>query len=116
MLTRCGVVAMAGITKSGHITMRLQFSDIEIDTESYALTRGGKAVTVEPLIFDLIVFFVKNADLVISKDELLAQVWGGRIVSDTTIASAIKHARKALGDDGSQQKYIQTLRGRGFRF
>ena len=55
-------------------------------------------------MFDLLVYLVRNRDRVVSKDDLIASVWGGRIVSDSTLTSRINAARKAVGDSGEDQK------------
>ena len=60
--------------------------------------------------------FAKNPGRVFSRDDLIAAVWHGRVVSDATVSTCIKSARKALGDSGDTQRYIKTVRGRGFRF
>lgn len=96
--------------------MIFTFAEIEIDTERYELRRNGKLVSIEPLIFDLIVFLTRHGDELCSRDELITAVWQGRVVSDATVSSAIKSARKALGDDGKKQRYIKTVHGRGFKF
>jgi TolB-like protein len=59
---------------------------------------------------------VENRHRVVSKDDLIASVWGGRIVSDSTLASRINAARKAVGDSGGEQRLIRTLARRGIRF
>jgi len=92
------------------------FDEIELDSENFALRRDGVACHIEPLVFDLLLFLTKNSGRVISRDELIQTVWHGRIVSDATVASCIKSARKALGDSGNVQKYIRTIRGRGVEF
>lgn len=71
---------------------------------------------VEPLVFDLLAFLVRSPGRVVSRDEIVSEVWGGRVVSDATISSCVKAARRALGDDGDAQTYIKTVRGRGFQF
>jgi TolB-like protein len=71
---------------------------------------------VEPQVFDLLVYLVENRDRVVNKDDLLASVWGGRIVSDSTLTSRINAARKAIGDSGEEQKLIRTIARKGFRF
>ncbi|MEM7292894.1 MAG: winged helix-turn-helix domain-containing protein, partial [Pseudomonadota bacterium] len=96
--------------------MTIRFEDICIDSERYELLRGGERVPVEPLIFDLVTLLATHPDRLFSKDELMARLWEGKIVSDSTIASAIKSARKALGDNGERQRFIETVRGRGVRF
>ena len=71
---------------------------------------------MEPQVFDLLVYLVENRDRVVSKDDLFASIWGGRIVSDSTLTSRINAARKAVGDSGDEQKLIRTIARKGFRF
>src|ERR1700689_3260290 len=92
------------------------FTDYVFDTERRKLRRGSKPVAVEPQVFDLLLYLVLNRDRVVSKDDLLESVWGGRIVSDSTLASRINAARKAIGDSGEKQKLIRTIARKGFRF
>ncbi len=73
-------------------------------------------VTLQPQVFDLLVHLVENRGHVVSKDDLLEAVWGGRIVSESTLTSRINAARKAIGDDGRQQLLIRTLPRKGVRF
>lgn len=96
--------------------MLLRFQNLEIDTAAYRLTRAGEAVAVERLVFDLLTLLARHPGRVFSRDELLAEIWPGRLVSDTTISGTVKNARKAIGDDGKRQKFIQTVHGRGFRW
>ncbi len=96
--------------------MRYRFDAFELDIGRYELRRNGAVQHVEPLVFDLIVFFCGNPGRIIGRDEIVDQVWQGRAVSDATISSCIKSARRALGDDGDSQSYIRTVRGRGFEF
>src|SRR5215475_12493822 len=71
---------------------------------------------VEPQVFDLLTYILQNRDRVVSKDDLLAAIWGGRIVADSTLASRINAARKAVGDSGEQQRLIRTFARKGVRF
>jgi TolB-like protein len=92
------------------------FSDHGLDTDRRELRRGTEAVAVEPQVFDLLVYLVENRDRVVNKDELFASIWGGRIVSDSSLTSRINAARKAIGDSGEEQKLIRTIARKGFRF
>jgi TolB-like protein/predicted Zn-dependent protease len=92
------------------------FSDHRLDTNRRELRRGSEAIAVEPQVFDLLVYLVENRDRVVSKDDLIASVWGGRIVSDSTLTSRINAARKAVGDSGDAQKLIRTIARKGIRF
>jgi TolB-like protein/Tfp pilus assembly protein PilF len=92
------------------------FSDHRLDTDGRELRRGSEAIAVEPQVFDLLVYLVENRDRVVNKDDLLASIWGGRIVSDSTVTSRINAARKAIGDSGEEQRLIRTFARRGLRF
>ena len=96
--------------------MLFLFSDHGLDTDRRELRRGTEAVAVEPQVFDLLVYLVENRDRVVNRDDLLASIWGGRIVSDSTLTSRINAARKAIGDSGEEQKLIRTIARKGFRF
>jgi DNA-binding winged helix-turn-helix (wHTH) protein/Flp pilus assembly protein TadD len=93
-----------------------RFDAFELDCAKRELRRGGEVVPVEPQVFALLHLLVENRDRAVSKDEIIERVWSGRIVSDSALSSRIKSLRRALGDDGDAQKYLQTLRGFGFRF
>jgi pimeloyl-ACP methyl ester carboxylesterase/DNA-binding winged helix-turn-helix (wHTH) protein len=95
---------------------RVVFADCEVDLGAFQLRRNGVLVPVEPQVFELIAYLIHNPDRLISKDELIAGVWNGRMVSDAALSSRIKSARRALGDDGEQQRLIRTVHGRGIRF
>jgi len=86
------------------------------DTARRELRRGGEQIAVEPQVFDLLVYLLQNRERVVSKDDLLASVWGGRIVSDATLDSRIRAARRALGDSGAAQTLIRTFARKGVRF
>src|SRR5882672_4909210 len=92
------------------------FDDHVLDTDRRELHRGRTAVAVEPQVFDLILHLVENRDRVVSKDDLIASVWRGRIVSESTLASRLNAARRAIGDNGEEQRLIRTLARRGVRF
>ena len=96
--------------------MTLSFGDYEIDVERRELRRAKTPVHVEPQVFDLLVYLVQNRDRVVSKDDLIASVWGGRSVSDSTLTSRINAARNAVDDSGADKKLIRTIARKGFRF
>ena len=96
--------------------MQFLLADHSLDTGRRELRRGFELVAVEPQVFDLLVYLVRNHDRLVSKDDLIASVWGGRIVSDSTLSSRINAARKAIGDNGEDQRLIRTVARKGFRF
>jgi TolB-like protein len=92
------------------------FAPYVLDTGTRELRRGGELVAVEPQVFDLLIVLIENRDRVVSKDDLIASVWNGRIVSESTLTSRINAARKAVGDSGDAQILIKTVARKGFRF
>ena len=92
------------------------FGDHRLDTDRRELRHGSEPIAIEPQVFDLLVYLVENRERVVSKDDLLASVWQGRIVSDSALASRINAARRAVGDDGEHQKLIRTFPRKGLRF
>ena len=96
--------------------MIYKFNNIELDTDNFRLLVDHKETSVEPQVFNLIVFLIENGDTIVSRDRILDHVWKGRVVSDTSINNHIKSARKALGDDGTKQQVIKTIHSRGYQF
>jgi adenylate cyclase len=92
------------------------FEDCALDTERRELRRRGTPVAIEPKVFDLLAFVVENRQRVVSRDDLIAQVWDGRIVSESALARCIYGARSAIGDDGEAQRLIKTIQRKGLRF
>jgi len=87
-----------------------------LDTQRYELRSGAELIRVEPQVFDVLTQLVSNAHRFVSKEELFDSVWGGRFVTEAALTSRIKAARRALGDDGESQRFIRTVRGRGYQF
>jgi len=94
----------------------IQFDEFTMDIDTAELRRGNNVIQLEPQVFDLIRYLAENAGRVVSRDDIIQGVWGGRIVSDGSISTRINAARKALGDDGKSQRLIKTVQRRGFRF
>jgi TolB-like protein len=96
--------------------LRYLFEDCSLDTDRRELRRGRDLVGVAPQVFDLLVHLIRHRDRVISKDELLASVWQGRIVSESALFNRVNAARTAIGDTGDRQWLIKTLPRKGVRF
>lgn len=96
--------------------MGVCFETFEFDTDLFELRRSGARVPLERQVFDVLGYLIEHRDRVVTKEELLDQVWGDRFVSESALTSRIKAARRALGDDGAAQRMIETTRGRGYRF
>ena len=96
--------------------MQFHFGNHVLDVGRRELRRGSEPIAVEPQVFDLLLYLLQNRDRVASKDDLIASIRGGRIVSDSTLTSRIKSARNAVGDSGRDQKLNPTIARKGFRF
>jgi len=94
----------------------LVFGEYELSPATYELRKAGAPVHVEPKVFELIAHLVRNRDRVVPKDELLDSVWKEQFVSESALTRVVRDARRALGDTGSKERWIQTVHGRGFRF
>lgn len=96
--------------------MVFSFGHYELDEDCRELRRDGAVIRVEPQVFDVLAYLVRHRDRVVTKIELLDEVWGTRYVGESALTSRIKTARQAVGDSGRAQALIRTVHGRGFRF
>ncbi len=96
--------------------MSISFEGFTLDVERRELGQGSQLIAIAPQVFDVLVYLVRNRDRVVSKDELLDAVWGGRIVSLSTLGSHISAVRRAVGDNGDEQRVVRTVARKGFRF
>ncbi|HRD76616.1 MAG TPA: alpha/beta fold hydrolase [Hyphomicrobiaceae bacterium] len=94
----------------------LRFAEFVLDLDAAELRKNGTPVRMEPQVFDLIAFLASHPGRVLSKEDIVNGVWHGRAISDSAISTRINAARRALGDDGTAQRFIKTVHGRGFRF
>ncbi|MBV8089757.1 MAG: winged helix-turn-helix domain-containing protein [Alphaproteobacteria bacterium] len=96
--------------------MVFRFGDHVLDIERRELRRGTELIPVEPQVFDLLVYLLRNRGRVVSKDDLIDSVWGGRVVSDSALTTRLNAARKSVNDSGATQRVIRTLARKGVRF
>lgn len=96
--------------------MRYRFDDFVLDSDRRELARGPETIAIGPQVFDLLLHLVQNRERVVTKDNLIDVVWGGRIVSESTLTSHINAVRKALRDTGEEQRLIRTISRKGYRF
>jgi pimeloyl-ACP methyl ester carboxylesterase/DNA-binding winged helix-turn-helix (wHTH) protein len=96
--------------------MRYRFGERVLDTTRYELSCDGELVHVEPQVFDVLAHLVEHRDRVVPKTELLDVVWGHQFVSESALTTRIKQLRQAVGDSGREQRVVQTVHGRGYRF
>jgi TolB-like protein len=93
-----------------------RFEDCVLDTERRELRRGGILCPLEPQVFDVLEYLLRNRHRFVSRNELCNAVWGERIVSAAALDTRLSAARQAIGDSGAGQRLIRTLRRKGFRF
>jgi DNA-binding winged helix-turn-helix (wHTH) protein len=98
------------------LEVQFLFAGHTLDTDRRELRRGPEPIAVELQVFDLLIYLLENRDRVVSKDDLIALVWRGRIVSDSTLTSRVNAARRAVGGSGEDQKLIRTISRKGLRF
>ena len=102
--------------RHGGPSLIYEFDQFRVDTTAFEVTCDGKRLEAQPQVIELLILLLSGQDEVVSRDDIFAQVWKGRVVSDTALSSRIKSVRQLLGDDGETQRYIRTIHGRGFRF
>lgn len=122
-ISHCDIIDFCGPTVFatdaswyGGARLTFLFGDMVLDAERRELWSGSTLIPIEPQVFDILDFLIRNRDRVVSKDDLLTEIWGGRLVSDSAIAARINAARRAVGDSGEQQRWIRTIARKGFRF
>ncbi len=96
--------------------MHYLFDVFSLDTDRRELRRQDELLAIEPKAFDLLVYLIANRERVVSKDDLVAAMWGGRIVSETALTTCINAVRRAIGDSGKTQERIRTFPRKGVRF
>lgn len=114
--TQCVRLILGHVEREQDRVLRYQFEDCVLNTDRRELRRGESLVAVEPQVFDLLTYLIRNRERVVSKDEMLATVWHGRIVSESALFNRINAVRSAIGDTGETQRLIKTLPRRGLRF
>ena len=114
------VGAVASITsataRDARTKLLFLFKKCVLDTNRRELRRGALLVPVEPQVFDLLAYLIKNRERVLSKDDIIASIWNGRSISDSTLSTRINAARRLIGHTGAKQRLIRTFPHKGLRF
>ena len=92
------------------------FDDFVLDTDQRELRRDGSPIPLQPQVFDLLEYLIRHRARVVTKDDLIGAIWGGRIVSESSLTTRINAARTGIGDSGEAQRLIKTLPRKGVRF
>jgi DNA-binding winged helix-turn-helix (wHTH) protein len=98
------------------LNLLYMFDNYVLDPERRELRSGATVVAIEPQAFDLLVHLIRQREHVVSRDEMIESIWGGRIVSESTLSTRINAVRSAIGDSGTDQRLIKTLPRKGVRF
>ena len=96
--------------------MIFAFTPFTLCQERAELVGPEGVIAVEPKAFAVLRLLVENHERMVSRGEMIEVVWGGRFISDAAVSTALKMARRAVGDDGVRQAFIRTLHGVGHRF
>jgi adenylate cyclase len=102
--------------RTGDRRLHYLFAGFSLDTDRRELRHGDGLLRLEPKAFDLLAYLIANRERVVSKDDLLAAVWNGRIISESSLTTCVNAVRKAIDDNGKAQRLIKTLQRKGFRF
>ena len=93
-----------------------QFGEFQIDARARTLRREEKIVTLSFRAFDVLLYFVQNPGKVLTRDELVKNVWPDSFVDENSLAQSISMLRRALDEKPGDNSYIVTLTGRGYQF
>src|SRR6516165_4600248 len=93
-----------------------EFGQYSLDPAERLFSRDGVPLALTPKVFDTLVCLVRNRGRLLTKDELLREVWPGTFVEEVNLAVNISTLRKALGESPQDPQYIATVQGRGYRF
>ncbi len=93
-----------------------KFGIFQLDEKAIRLIKNNKSISVEPQVFNTLLYLIKARHKVVTKEDLLDEIWHGRPVTDYVITRIIYQLRKILDDERSNDSYIRTVRGKGYQF
>ena len=93
-----------------------RFDDFVVDPETWRLSRGGQEIPLKPMVLELLIYLTANRGRLVTRQELMDPVWGDTVISESALTKAAARLRKALGDDSTTHRYLETVRSRGYRF
>ena len=100
----------------GRARMLYSFDDYTLDADHYELRQAGRLVPIEPRVLDVLSYLVQHPGRTVTTEELKEQLYPHQVGTDDRLTNAVAQARKVLHDTGQTQRYIQTVRRRGYRF
>ena len=99
-----------------HKSCVFKFGEFEVRESEFLLIRGGESIPVEPKVFRVLLFLLRNPGRLVKKDEIVNAVWEGYSVSDNSLTRSVATLRRLLGDDAREPRYIATVQTVGYRF
>ncbi len=93
-----------------------RFDDTRVDLKTFRVFKAGRALPMEPKVFEVLIFLIEHRGRVVEKEELLSTIWKGAFVTQNALTRVIAQLRKALGDDPKEARYIRTVQTRGYQF
>jgi DNA-binding winged helix-turn-helix (wHTH) protein len=95
---------------------RYEFGPFHLDPSERRLTREGQVMPLTPKVFDTLLLFVENSNLLLTKDEMIRRLWPDSFVEESNLAQNVSMLRRALGEQPNGKPYIETVPKRGYRF
>src|SRR5438876_8683986 len=102
------------MNKHGQRIYRLD--GIEIDTSQVCLRRNGQELHLRQKTFQVLIYLLEKRERLVTKDELITQLWQGAAVTDNTLEQCLAEIRKVLGDDSRHPRFVKTVPRSGYRF
>ena len=93
-----------------------RFDHFQFDPEGWRLLRDGREIHLEPTVLELLLYLITNRDRLVTRQELMDTVWGDTVISDSALSTAVARLRRALDEDPSAPRCLQTVHARGYRF
>ncbi|MDD2761341.1 MAG: transcriptional regulator, partial [Methylomonas sp.] len=93
-----------------------QFGDFKLDSANQRLYRLDEALPLPPKVFQTLRYMIEHPARLVTKDQLLKEVWDGRVVTEGVLKSTMKLLRQALEDDSKAPRYLETVHRLGYRF
>lgn len=118
LIARIGaLLRRAQMTEAAHLdTTVLRAGPITLDLRARRLLSNGNPVPLKPREFDLLAFFLRHPGQVWSREQLLERVWGYEYADPRTVDVHVRWLRQKIEPDPSTPRYLQTVRGAGYRF
>src|SRR5712691_968892 len=101
---------------STELKQSYEFGPFQLDPKNRILLRDRQSVPLTPKVFDTLLLLVERSGQLVLKDELMQAIWPDSFVEESNLTQTVFMLRKALGETGSDQRYITTVPGRGYRF